>query len=91
MENPIETELYRAAGAEAVWRCDTPVLRLTPNEIVNLATDAAVAFDRGRMATILRERILRTTVEGLPAELSMKVSELLYDLANQIEAGMIHH
>jgi hypothetical protein len=85
-----EREMYRGKAAEAVWEDPRPVHRMAPVEIVNLAADAAVAFDRERMALVLRERVLTTEIVGLPAEFAMVLQEFLFDLADQIEAGMIH-
>lgn len=89
-ELPFEVEMYRAAGSWAVWESDLPVRAMSPNDIVNLATDAAVRVDRQRMATIIRERVLVTDVAGLPPEVAMEVQRVLYDLADQVESGMMH-
>lgn len=89
-EIPFEVQMYRQAASWAVWEQPTPVRRLAPNDIVNIAADKAVEVDRARMATIIRERIMVTDVAGLPPDVAMKVQELLYNLAEQVETGMLH-
>lgn len=63
----------------------------TTGKMMELAAWGAVITDRSRMADQLRLRVIRNNDPGftkLPAEITMKIDELLLDLADQIEKGM---
>lgn len=83
-------EHYQAAAIEATRGMSLGSLQ----QMVLKAADAAVKADRLRMAEQLRARIIHrpspsAVVDINPeADLPMKLDEVMFDLANQIENGM---
>ena len=82
----IATENYRSAGIAASYAKHSLV---STRDMLTAAMDAAVAADRTRMADQLRMRVLmQESNTGLPAQVDLRVQELLLDLADQIIYGM---
>jgi hypothetical protein len=86
MSDPIERVIYQTAARNTVGQI--PSIQATLATVCEVAADAAVKADRYRMAQRMRERIMRHVDDGLSAELSMKVQELILELADQVEQGV---
>lgn len=64
---------------------------VTATDVCMRSAVTAMHADRKRMAEALRSRILLNdhSIDGLEPDVQMKVQEMLFDLADQIEAGTL--
>jgi hypothetical protein len=73
-----EREQYRAAGAKAIMDNGGMAQRLI--DINRVATDAAVKYDRTRMAEMMRNRAINLRAP-------MEITKIMFDIAEDIEQG----